>query len=72
MYQYRRLKDLREDNDLKQQEVAELLGTTQRQYSRWETGESEIPAHHLATLSIYYDVSVDFLMGLTNVKKRYK
>jgi len=63
MYQYPRLRDLREDHDLSQSAVAKLLNTTQQQYSKYEKGVQEIPAHHLLTLAEYYKVSVDYLLG---------
>lgn len=71
-YVYQRLRDLREDRDavLRQQEIAELLGTTQQTYSLWERGDREIPFHHVITLAKYYGVSVDYIAGLTNEKKR--
>lgn len=70
-YCYQRLKDLREDrNDaLKQQDIAELLGTTQQTYSLWERGDREIPFHHAITLAKFYHVSLDYIAGLTNNKK---
>jgi len=73
-YYYQRLKDLREDGDkvIKQQEIAELLDTTQQTYSLWELGVREIPFHHVITLAKFYNVSVDYIAGLTNNKKRNK
>jgi len=65
---YQRLKDLREDSDLKQSDIAELLQTTQQQYSKYERGIQEIPARHLITLAEFYKTSVDYLLGLTNKK----
>ena len=65
-YYYQRLKDLREDGEIKQQEIAALLGTTQQTYSLWERGEREIPFHHVITLAKYYKVSIDYIAGLTN------
>lgn len=70
MYSYQRLKDLREDADLNQTELAEIIGTTQKQYSRWETGEFEIPFNKVIKLAQYYKVSIDYIAGLTNVKKK--
>lgn len=69
---YQRLRDLREDGGrvIKQQELAALLGTTQQTYSLWELGVREIPFHHVITLAKYYDVSIDYIAGLTNNKKR--
>lgn len=65
---YQRLKDLREDADLKQSHIAELLKTTQQQYSKYERGIQEIPARHLITLANLYKTSVDYLLGVTNKK----
>ena len=71
-YFYQRLKDLREDGNktISQQEIAELLGTTQQTYSLWERGDREIPFHHVITLAKFYNVSIDYIAGLTNHKKR--
>ena len=66
MYIYTRIKDLREDADLKQKEIAPILNTSQRQYSRWERGDQEIPLHHMITLARHYKVSMDYITGLTN------
>lgn len=66
MYKYQRLKDLREDEDQYQKNIADILGTTQRQYSRWETGTQEIPFHHVITLAKYYNCTTDYIAGLTN------
>ncbi|MBE6835940.1 MAG: helix-turn-helix transcriptional regulator [Ruminococcaceae bacterium] len=63
MYYYRRIKDLREDNDLKQKEIAAVLGIDQRVYSNYETGKREIPVHLLIKLADYYKVSTDYLLG---------
>ena len=63
------LRDLRVDNDLKQSDVADLIGTTQQQYSKYETGESELPLRALATLADRYDVSADYLMGRTDCRE---
>ena len=70
-YYYHRLKDLREDRTeiLKQQDIANLLGTTQQTYSLWERGEREIPFHHAITLAKFYNVSLDYIAGLTNQKR---
>lgn len=64
---YRRLRDLREDHDLKQREVAELLQTTQQVYSEYEKGVREIPLHRVIILAKYYGVSIDYIVGLTDV-----
>ena len=63
MYYYRRIKDLREDNDLKQKEIAAILGIDQRVYSNYEIGKREIPVHLLIKLADYYKVSTDYLLG---------
>ena len=68
MYYYQRIKDLREDKDLNQTAIAELLQTTQQTYSLWERGEREIPFHHAITLAKFYKVSLDYIAGLTNKK----
>ena len=70
-FYYSRLKDLREDGNrvIKQQEIADMLGTTQQTYSLWELGVREIPFHHVITLAKFYNVSIDYIAGLTNNKK---
>ena len=70
MYHYQRLRDLREDADLKQRHIAELLEMTAQQYSLSERGDREIPFHHVITLAKYYGVSIDYIAGLTNRKNR--
>ncbi len=67
---YQRLKDLREDADKTQSDIAELLNTQRRQYSRWETGAFEIPFHCVIELAKYYNVSIDYIAGLTNSKRK--
>ena len=58
------LRDLREDADKTQTQIAEVLGTSQTMYARYERGANELPIHHLITLSKYYGVSTDYLLGL--------
>lgn len=58
------IRDLREDHDLSQSDVAKVLGTTQQVYSRYETGQNELPIRHLVTLCKYYKVSADYILGL--------
>ena len=70
MYHYQRLRDLREDSDMKQRQIAELLDSTAQQYSLYERGDREIPFHHVITLAKYYGVSIDYIAGLTNRKNR--
>lgn len=64
----RRMRDLREDHDLTQTQVAEHLGTSQTMYARYERGANELPIHHLISLCKLYHVSSDFLLGLSNHK----
>ena len=58
------IRELREDNDLKQSDVADVLGTTQQVYSRYENGVNEIPVRHIITLCKFYRVSADHILGL--------
>ena len=69
---YQRIRDLREDADLKQREVAEMLNCSQRVYSNYELGQRDIPTDVLIKLSNYYQVSTDYILGLTNNPKRIK
>ena len=66
MFYYPRLRDLREDMDMSQKAVGELLKTTQQQYYKYEKGIQEIPVHHLVTLAELYQTSVDYILGRTN------
>lgn len=66
--QFRRLKDLREDNDKLQKEIANLLGISQQYYSEYEKGNRTITVPHLITLAKYYNTSIDYIVGLTNEK----
>ena len=68
---YRRLRDLREDADLTQSQVAKYLGMSQTGYSKYETGENDIPTQILIALARFYHTSVDYLLGLTAVRKPY-
>lgn len=68
-YIYPRVRDLREDNDLTQEDMANHLNTYLTQYRRWETGESEIPAHILKELCVFFNVSADYIFGFTNTFK---
>lgn len=63
-----RLRDLREDNDLKQSQIAELLNIKQNTYSQYENEKREIPISLLWKLADYYNTSVDYLIGRTNIK----
>lgn len=66
MYYYQRLRDLREDRDLKQVDVSKVLGMKQPQYNRYETGVRQLPLHHLITLCKFYNVSADYILGLSD------
>lgn len=66
MYLYQRLRDLREDADKSQTQIAEYLGMKQQQYARYKSGAQEIPLHHFIALAKYYKVSLDFLAGLSD------
>lgn len=67
-----RIRDLREDSDKTQKEIAEILKTTQGYYSKYELGIRELPIHHLITLCLYYNVSADYILGFTNKKRPLK
>lgn len=66
---YQRLKDLKEDADLTQKQVAELIGVSMNHYGKYERGETDIPLEKAILLAKYYDVSLDYLAGLSNQKK---
>ncbi len=70
MFYYKRLKDMREDNDKKQIEIAQLLGMKQQQYSMYERGDRELPMHHFMTLARYYNVSLDYLAGMIDTPRK--
>lgn len=63
-YIYQRIKDLREDKDLTQTDIAKLLNVYTTTYQRWERGDTEIPVHIVKQLCIFYKVSADYLIGL--------
>ncbi len=69
---FQRLRDLREDLDMNQTEIAKLLHTSQTVYSRYERGFQTIPVEHLIILADFYHVSVDYILGRTNNKKTLK
>ena len=66
------LRNLREDRDLTQREIAEILNMSQTGYSKYETGENDIPTAILIRLAEFFGTSVDYLLGLTDEKKPYK
>lgn len=67
---YKRLRDLREDKDLTQKDIANILNISQRGYSHYETGNNDIPTEILIRLADFYDTSVDYLLGRTNNKNK--
>ncbi len=67
---YKRIRDLREDRDLKQRQLAEILHCSQQVYSNYELGERDVPTEVLIRLSAFYQVSVDYILGLTSNPKR--
>lgn len=72
MIMYQRIKDLREDADLTQKDVANLLHCSQQAYSYYELGQRDIPTNVLIELSNYYNVSIDYILGTTNNPQRLK
>ena len=65
----KRIRDLREDHDKTQREIADVLGTSQTMYARYERGANEIPVRHLIMLCKYYGVSADYILGLKDKVK---
>ena len=70
MYLYQRLRDLREDSDNTQEQIAKILEISRQHYSLYERGERELPMHHFITLARYYNVSLDYLAGLIDTPKK--
>ena len=68
---YRRIRDLRTDHDLSQKQLADYLGMSQTGYSKYETGENDVPTAVLIKLAQIHDTSVDYLLGLTKERKPY-
>ena len=68
---YKRIRDLREDSDLNQTQVAKMLGMSQTGYSKYETGENDLPTEVLIKLAKFYNTSIDYLLDQTNKKERY-
>ena len=69
---YKRLKELREDRDLTQSQIAKYLNMSQTGYSKYETGENDIPTKILINLATFYNTSIDYLLELTNELIPYK
>lgn len=65
---YRRIRDLREDRDLAQREIAQMLGMSQTGYSKYETGENDVPTQVLIKLADFYGTTTDYILGRTNEK----
>lgn len=72
MQHYQRLRDVREDHDKTQADIAAVLGLQQTHYSRYERGAMELPMHHFVTLARYYNVSLDYLAGLIDTPRALK
>ena len=72
MYIYQRLRDMREDFDKKQEDIAVVLNITRQQYQLYESGKREMPMHHFITLAKYYGLSLDYLAGLTDTPRKLK
>ena len=68
MAYYKRLRDLREDNDYTQKQIADILYTTQPQYYRYEKGLRDLPCELLIILAKFYNTSTDYILGLTDIK----
>lgn len=68
---YQRIRDCREDKDLRQIDIAKIIEDTQQHYQQYESGKVEIPLHLMIELAKFYDVSIDYLAGLTNDKRKY-
>lgn len=69
---YKRIRDLREDKDLSQKEIASILNMSQSGYSKYEVGTNDVPTKILIQLANFYNTSVDYILGLTNEIKPYK
>ena len=72
IFMYKRIRDLREDKDMNQTQVAKMLGMSQTGYSKYETGENDIPTSILIQLARFYNTSIDYLLGETNNPFRYQ
>lgn len=67
-----RLRDLRENKELTQNDLAKILNVSQTTYSRYESGNLNVPVESLKALAKFYNTSIDYLVGLTNIKEPYK
>ncbi len=68
---YKRIRDLREDHDMNQTQIAKMLGMSQTGYSKYETGENDVPTAVLIKLARFYNTSIDYILGETDNKERY-
>jgi len=68
---YRRIRDLREDSNLSQTEMGRILGMSQTGYSKYETGENDVPTGILLKLADFHNTSVDYILGRTNIREPY-
>lgn len=68
---YKRIRDLREDRDMNQTQIAKILNMSQTGYSKYETGENDLPTAVLIQLARFYDTSIDYILGETNDPRRY-
>ncbi len=68
---YKRIRDLREDRDMNQTQIAKILNMSQTGYSKYETGENDLPTAVLIKLARFYDTSIDYILGETNDPRRY-
>ncbi len=69
---YQRLKDLREDADKSQEDISKIIGTSQSYYAQYENGKRDIPFERVAILAKYYNVSLDYIAGFTDVPRKLK
>ena len=69
-YFFERLRALRDDNDLTQKQIADILGTSQTMYARYERGANELPIRHLKTLCLFYNISSDYILGIERDSSR--
>lgn len=68
---YQRLRDLREDKNLNQTQIAIVIGTSQSYYAQYENGKRQIPFDRIIELAKFYNVSIDYIAGLTNDRRKY-
>lgn len=71
MKYFERIRELREDNDLTQEQIANILHVGQRTYSDYESGKTRIPLESVMVLARYYNVSMDFICGISNIRTEY-